>query len=112
METLDVLLKTVNLKPVFWTREEILFVTGHGPFPSFLNRFHLYDSDSCAFGEVGDPIHYATSCLLTLSLHIRKPSTSLESLWSQRVLENPNSRKRIISMIKFIIDNQNIMRLE
>ncbi|GBN56710.1 hypothetical protein AVEN_262982-1 [Araneus ventricosus] len=38
-------LKTVNLKPVFWTREEILFVTGYGPFPSFLNRFHLSDSD-------------------------------------------------------------------
>ncbi|GBN68804.1 hypothetical protein AVEN_247109-1 [Araneus ventricosus] len=37
-------LKTVHLKPVFWTREEILFVTGHGPFPSFLNRFHLSDS--------------------------------------------------------------------
>ncbi|GBN38039.1 hypothetical protein AVEN_125839-1 [Araneus ventricosus] len=40
-------LKTVKLKPVFWTREEILFVTGHGPFPSFLNRFHLSDSDLC-----------------------------------------------------------------
>ncbi|GBL91813.1 hypothetical protein AVEN_172738-1 [Araneus ventricosus] len=40
--------KTVHLKPVFWTREEILFVTEHGPFPSFLNRFHLSDSDSCA----------------------------------------------------------------
>ncbi|GBO09471.1 hypothetical protein AVEN_249703-1 [Araneus ventricosus] len=104
-------LKTVNLKPVFWTREEIMFVTGHGPFPSFLNRFHLSDSDSCACGEVGEPIHYATSCPLTLSWHIRTPSTSLESLWYQRVLENPNSRKRIINMIKFIIDNENIMRL-
>ncbi|GBL96445.1 hypothetical protein AVEN_43754-1 [Araneus ventricosus] len=73
-------LKTVSLKPVFWTREEILFVTGHWPFPSFLNRFHLSDSDSCACGEVGDAIHYATSCPLTLSWHIRKPPTSLESL--------------------------------
>ncbi|GBO24417.1 hypothetical protein AVEN_222064-1 [Araneus ventricosus] len=104
-------LKTDNLKPVFWTREKILFVTGHGPFPSFLNRVHLSDSDSCACGEVGDPIHYATSCPLTLSWHIRKPSTSLESLWYQRVLENPNSRKIIINMIKFIIENENIMRL-
>ncbi|GBO45953.1 hypothetical protein AVEN_181269-1 [Araneus ventricosus] len=105
-------LKTVHLKPVFWTREEILFVTGRGPFPSFRNRFHLSNSGSCACGEVGDPIHYATSCPLTLSWCIRKPSTSLESLWYQRVLENPNSRKRIISTIKFIIDNENIMRLE
>ncbi|GBM13159.1 hypothetical protein AVEN_64364-1 [Araneus ventricosus] len=104
-------LKTVNLEPDFWTREEILFVTGHGLFPSFLNRLHLSDSDSCACGEVGDPIHYATSCPLTLSWHIRKPSTSLESLWYQRVLENLNSRERKINMIKFITENENIMRL-
>ncbi|GBM65018.1 hypothetical protein AVEN_68942-1 [Araneus ventricosus] len=52
------LLKTVHLKLVFWTLEEILLVTGHGPFPSFLNRFHLSDSDSCACGEVSDPIHH------------------------------------------------------
>ncbi|GBL91245.1 hypothetical protein AVEN_195131-1 [Araneus ventricosus] len=85
---------------------------GHGPFPSFFNRFHLSDSDSCACGEVGDPIHYATSCPLTLSWRIRKPSTSMESLWYRRVLENPTSRKRIINLIKFIIDNDNIIRLE
>ncbi|GBO30641.1 hypothetical protein AVEN_89483-1, partial [Araneus ventricosus] len=41
----------------------------HGQFPSF-NRFHLSNSDSCACGEVGDPIHYATSCPLTLSLGV------------------------------------------
>ncbi|GBM86108.1 hypothetical protein AVEN_122833-1 [Araneus ventricosus] len=87
-------LKTVHLKSVFWTSEEILFVTGHG---SFLNRFHLLDSDSCACGEVGYPIHYATSCPLTLSWLIRKSSNSLESLWYQRLLENPNSRKTIIN---------------
>ncbi|GBM44936.1 hypothetical protein AVEN_126359-1 [Araneus ventricosus] len=40
-------LKTVHLKPVFWILEEIVFVTGHGPFPSFLNRFHLSDIDYC-----------------------------------------------------------------
>ncbi|GBL88977.1 hypothetical protein AVEN_255143-1 [Araneus ventricosus] len=105
-------LKTVHLKQVFWTHEEILFVTGHCPFPSFLNRFHLSDSDSWACEEVGNPIHYATSCPLTLSGRIKKPSTSLESLWYQRVLENRHSRKRIINMIKFIIDNENIIRLE
>ncbi|GBN41348.1 hypothetical protein AVEN_175785-1 [Araneus ventricosus] len=104
--------KTVDIKLVFWSREEILFVTGNCPFPSFLNLFHLSDSDSCAFGEVGDPIHYATSCPLTLSWRIRKSSTSLESLWYQRVLEIPNSSKGIINMIKFIIGNENIIRLE
>ncbi|GBM42147.1 hypothetical protein AVEN_99064-1 [Araneus ventricosus] len=82
--------KRVHLKPAFWTREKILFVTGHGPFPSFLNCFHLSYGESCACGEVGDPTHYATSCPLTLSWRIRKPLTSLESLLYQRVLENLN----------------------
>ncbi|GBM90959.1 hypothetical protein AVEN_131503-1, partial [Araneus ventricosus] len=67
--------KTVHLKSVFWTREEILFVTGHGSFPSFLHRFRLLNSDSCACGQVGDPIHYAKSCPLSLSRRIRKLST-------------------------------------
>ncbi|GBM85830.1 hypothetical protein AVEN_162140-1 [Araneus ventricosus] len=40
-------LKTVHIKPVFWTHEEILSATGHGPFPSFFSRFHLSESDSC-----------------------------------------------------------------
>ncbi|GBM66075.1 hypothetical protein AVEN_181263-1 [Araneus ventricosus] len=86
------MLKMVNLKPVFWTREEILFATGHGPFPLFLNRFHLSDTDSCACGEVDDPIHYATSCPLTLSWHVRNPSTSLKvcgtkESWKIRIQE-------------------------
>ncbi|GBN12561.1 hypothetical protein AVEN_189482-2-1, partial [Araneus ventricosus] len=29
----------VSNKPVGWNREEIMFVTGHGPFPSYLHRF-------------------------------------------------------------------------
>ncbi|GBM79949.1 hypothetical protein AVEN_113365-1 [Araneus ventricosus] len=110
--TVHKVLKTVNLKPVFLTCEEILFVIGHGSFPSIPKRFHLSDSDSCACGEVGYPIHYATSCPLTLPWRIIKPSTSLERLWYQRVLVNPNSIKRIINTIKFIIDNENIIRLE
>ncbi|GBM04571.1 hypothetical protein AVEN_93972-1 [Araneus ventricosus] len=86
-------LKIVHLKPVFWTLEEILFITGHGLYPSFLSLFHISDSESCTCGAVRDPLHYATSCPLSLAWHIMKPSTSLESLWYQRVPENPNSRK-------------------
>ncbi|GBM98079.1 hypothetical protein AVEN_176946-1 [Araneus ventricosus] len=63
-------LKTVHIKPVFWTSEEILFVTGHGPFPSFLTRFHLSDSDSCACGEVGDPMHSLCEILPIDSLSV------------------------------------------
>ncbi|GBN29885.1 hypothetical protein AVEN_30791-1 [Araneus ventricosus] len=31
----------VSLEPINWTRNEVLFFTEHGPFPSFLQRFNL-----------------------------------------------------------------------
>ncbi|GBM79691.1 hypothetical protein AVEN_71217-1 [Araneus ventricosus] len=33
------------------------------------------------YGEIGIPIHNATSCLLTMSLHMKKPDPSLEQEW-------------------------------
>ncbi|GBL82502.1 hypothetical protein AVEN_252619-1 [Araneus ventricosus] len=33
------LVPRVSNKPVGWNREELMFVTGHGPFPSYLRRF-------------------------------------------------------------------------
>ncbi|GBN23591.1 hypothetical protein AVEN_50874-2 [Araneus ventricosus] len=52
----------VSNKPVEWNREDKIFVSGHGPFPSYLHRFNLRTHDNCSCGEKGDPIHYATKC--------------------------------------------------
>ncbi|GBO26262.1 hypothetical protein AVEN_72067-1 [Araneus ventricosus] len=57
---------SVSNKPVGWNREDIMFVTGHGPFPSYLQRFNLRTHDNCSCREKGDPIHYATKCRFTL----------------------------------------------
>ncbi|GBN52991.1 hypothetical protein AVEN_207381-1 [Araneus ventricosus] len=54
----------VSNKRVGWNREKIMFVTGHGPFPSYLHRFNLRTHDNCSWGEEVDPIHYATKCRL------------------------------------------------
>ncbi|GBN06585.1 hypothetical protein AVEN_71141-1 [Araneus ventricosus] len=46
--THDIVLR-VSYKPVGWNREEIMFVTGHGPFPPYLDRFNLRTHDNyCA----------------------------------------------------------------
>ncbi|GBN47718.1 hypothetical protein AVEN_144259-1 [Araneus ventricosus] len=42
-----------TLTPDSWSRESILFVTGHGPSPSYLYRFRLHHSDICTCGEKG-----------------------------------------------------------
>ncbi|GBN93408.1 hypothetical protein AVEN_212529-1 [Araneus ventricosus] len=52
----------VSNKPVVRNREELMFVTGHGLFPSYLHRFSLQTHDKCSCGEKGDPMHYSTKC--------------------------------------------------
>ncbi|GBL97100.1 hypothetical protein AVEN_254136-1 [Araneus ventricosus] len=46
----------VSNKPVGWKREELIFFTGHGTFPSYLHRFNLRTHDNCLCGEKGDPM--------------------------------------------------------
>ncbi|GBN95722.1 hypothetical protein AVEN_257588-1 [Araneus ventricosus] len=45
------MLSKVTLTPASWSRESILFATGHGPFPSYLCRFQPHHSDTCACWE-------------------------------------------------------------
>ncbi|GBM43112.1 hypothetical protein AVEN_222168-1 [Araneus ventricosus] len=66
LSTHDIVPRVSN-KPVGWNREEIMFVSGHGPFPSYLLRFNLRTHGNCSYGEKGDPMHYATKCWFTLS---------------------------------------------
>ncbi|GBM25288.1 hypothetical protein AVEN_119888-1 [Araneus ventricosus] len=65
-------------------------------------------SDSCGCGNLGNPLHYATSCLFTTSYHLTKPSADLEPLWWKRVMNNNNSRARISKLIHFIAENETL----
>ncbi|GBO42234.1 hypothetical protein AVEN_237415-1, partial [Araneus ventricosus] len=41
-----------------WQRPKIMFVTGHGPFPTYLKRLNIRNSHSCGCGNLGNPLHY------------------------------------------------------
>ncbi|GBN16096.1 hypothetical protein AVEN_44765-1 [Araneus ventricosus] len=56
----------VSNKPVGWNREDIMSITGHRPFSSYLHRFNLRTHDNCSYGEKEDPMHYAIKCRFTL----------------------------------------------
>ncbi|GBO20810.1 hypothetical protein AVEN_232433-1 [Araneus ventricosus] len=99
----------ILLTPSPWQRPEIMFVTGHGPFPTFLKRFNFRNSDSCGSGDVGDPLHYSTICPLTSSYHLTKPSADLEPLWWKRVLNNNISKTKIRQFIHFITEIEAIL---
>ncbi|GBN43615.1 hypothetical protein AVEN_255316-1 [Araneus ventricosus] len=99
-------LPKVKTTPTPWQRPEIMFVTGHGPFPTYLKRFNIRSSDSCGCGHLGNPLHYATSCLFTTSYHLTKPSADLVPLWWKRVMNNNKSRAKIRKLIHFIAGNE------
>ncbi|GBN40090.1 hypothetical protein AVEN_258209-1 [Araneus ventricosus] len=59
----------VSNKPVGWNREEIMFVAGHGTFPSYLHRFNILTQENCSCGGKGDLMHYATKCWLNYACY-------------------------------------------
>ncbi|XP_055951422.1 uncharacterized protein LOC129987468 [Argiope bruennichi] len=99
---IHLLIPKVTLQLTPWRREEILFFTGHGPFPTYLKRFNLAADNLCTCGEVGSPLHFATECILTSSFHLRKPSENLIQEWLSRVAGNPLSRLKISKLVRFL----------
>ncbi|GBM66083.1 hypothetical protein AVEN_177134-1 [Araneus ventricosus] len=61
----------VSIKTKNWSRELTLFFTGHGPFPSYLRRFHLHHSKFCTCSLTGTP-----SLCHSLSTYQRVPHDS------------------------------------
>ena len=55
--------------PSILTKSITCFITGHGPFPTYLYRFNLKDDDLCQCGDVGSPQHYLFNCPYTENLH-------------------------------------------
>ncbi|GBM54819.1 hypothetical protein AVEN_6245-1 [Araneus ventricosus] len=100
---------SVSLRPTNWIREDVIF-SQHGPFPAYLKRFHLSDSDYCSCGGIGTPLNYATECIHTVSWHMRKPAPNFEQEWLKRVANNLVSRHKIRGIIKFMSENRNLFR--
>ncbi|GBM24516.1 hypothetical protein AVEN_254027-1 [Araneus ventricosus] len=57
-------LPKLKTTPIPWQRPEIMFATDHGPFPTYLKRFNIRSRDPCGCGNLGNPLHYATSACL------------------------------------------------
>ncbi|GBM58248.1 hypothetical protein AVEN_85847-1 [Araneus ventricosus] len=60
--------------------------------------------------EKGDPLHYATSCHITLSYHFTKPSAENTQLWWKSLLSNKLSRINIPKLISFLTENGNLIK--
>ncbi|GBN84393.1 hypothetical protein AVEN_142056-1 [Araneus ventricosus] len=80
-----------------WTIKQsacaLFFFSEHDPFPAYLKRFHLSDSDQCSCGGTGTELHYVTECALTGSWHMRMPTPNFEQEWLKRAANNLVSRQ-------------------
>ncbi|GBN12785.1 hypothetical protein AVEN_175697-1 [Araneus ventricosus] len=101
---------SVSLCPTNWIRQDFIFFSQHGPFPAYLKRFHLSDSDYCSCGGIGTALHYATECIYTVSWHMRKTAPNFKQEWLKRVANNLVSRHKIRGIIKFISENRDLFR--
>ncbi|GBM29165.1 hypothetical protein AVEN_50201-1 [Araneus ventricosus] len=66
----------------------IYFLSGHGPFPSYLHRFKFLDSPHCICGMLGDADHYIFSCSLTKEFILIKPADEHKKAWFNNLLTN------------------------
>ncbi|GBM92036.1 hypothetical protein AVEN_5497-1 [Araneus ventricosus] len=86
------------------------FPAGPFPFPAYLKRCHLSDSDYCSCGGIGTAVCYAPECIYTVSWHMRKPSPNFEQEWLKRVANNLVSMHKIRGIIKFMSENRDLFR--
>ncbi|GBN28654.1 hypothetical protein AVEN_209726-1 [Araneus ventricosus] len=64
----------VNINRASFNSIDNQFITGHGPFVTYLHRFGLCSHDRCVCGAKGDSNHYATIFPVTKPFHSTKPS--------------------------------------
>ncbi|GBN52652.1 hypothetical protein AVEN_255979-1 [Araneus ventricosus] len=93
-----------------WSRNEILFVIGHGPFQSYFKIFGLAVWDNSTCGDVGTPFYYATTCPLTLSFHFKIPSAIHKLALPRNLVSNPHARKILKILLGFIQTHEQLLR--
>ncbi|KFM83493.1 Retrovirus-related Pol polyprotein from type-1 retrotransposable element R1, partial [Stegodyphus mimosarum] len=77
------------------------YLSGHGPYPSYLARFHISETDLCECGIQGDPDHFCFSCPLTSTFHLSKPSDRHSHIWTKELISNPRVHNRLLSIFKY-----------
>ncbi|GBN30470.1 hypothetical protein AVEN_42032-1 [Araneus ventricosus] len=102
------IMPSVSLRPTNWIRDDIIFFSQHGPFPSYLKRFYLSDSEYCSRGGIGTALHYEAECIFTVSWQMRKPVSNFEQEWLKRVANNLVSNHKIRRIVKFISENRDL----
>lgn len=75
------------------------FLTGHGPFLTYLKKFQKIEKEECVCGEgVGNSQHYLLYCPLTTKWHVRTPTELNKELWVKSLIKNKTIKNKIASL--------------
>lgn len=80
------------------------YLTEHGPFPSYLNRFGLANSANCVCGDIGDPEHYMHYCRLTQQYHLRKPANNSKTHWADSTAKSPSLNSKLNQLYHWLLN--------
>ncbi|GBN23948.1 hypothetical protein AVEN_255471-1 [Araneus ventricosus] len=73
-------------------RSLLFFISGHGPFPTYLFRFKIFNSPNCICGGLGD---FAFDCPHTSDLHFTRPIVLNKPAWFKNALNNSSALFRM-----------------
>lgn len=105
------LFPNISLDTLLPHRNLYLFITNHGPFPTYLSLFNKAPSPYCTCGELGDSLHYIRKCPLTAHYHIKKQTNIKLSSWFAFVLKSSILTKRIIDCVGLLELNQGLFQM-
>ncbi|XP_035215127.1 uncharacterized protein LOC118188742 [Stegodyphus dumicola] len=77
------------------------FLTGHGPFPTYLKRFGLASQDQCACGSRGDVEHFVFECQYTSNWLLRRPPAAHKEYWANNTLHRGPVLKKLIKIMSY-----------
>lgn len=65
------------------------FLSGHGPYPSYLHRFNLKEDEMCTCGAIGTPEHVIFQCRETQQ-ELENERQQLDGLTTEEMLSDPH----------------------
>lgn len=98
-------LNNVNTTRLSGNKYVNAFLTNHGPFIQYLNRFHLNESEICCCGQIGNAYHYLFNCTITKHMHLKKPSGTTFDAWTNLLLKHKGMQSKMKCLYEWLDSN-------
>ncbi|GBM87251.1 hypothetical protein AVEN_31981-1 [Araneus ventricosus] len=105
-------IKKVGLRNHYWPGQLVQFITGQGPFPSYLFRFGKQPDNCCACGESGHLFTMPPSAASRIFYHLRFPAYQDIEVWMKSITNHRLLTNRVIDLLNFISSQEDLLKSE